>query len=372
MANNARYITQDVIGLYLQAGFDPKTGLPIKAQGDSPKCELKPAIKRQLRIIDEQDAVNRFIWYNLPLDISSQELERLLYYRGNLCFFYFDELKKFMVMPYALDGGIDFYGRFDTVHPVPFAQGNTEAEKRLYKAQADALSTKKLKVLYEVPIEPLKGNPGDYCVLLTDYTKQLSETIIPRAQLQDNLLDVMADCIPFMRTALLNSTGVQGMRVNSADEASNVAAANRSVDSAARNGNRWVAIEGATEFQELTDGATSKGEEFLMAMQSLDNFRLSTYGLENGGLFEKKQYQNTAQTMMNGSGQVGRPLQDSLTQRQHACDIINSVWLVGMSCELTETASGMDLNMDGMTADSQDQNGMHGEQPQGGDANGDV
>ena len=29
--------------------------------------------------------LNRFQWYNLPLDISSQELERLLYYRGQLC-----------------------------------------------------------------------------------------------------------------------------------------------------------------------------------------------------------------------------------------------------------------------------------------------
>ena len=344
-----KYINNDVLSLYLAAGFDPKTGLPLKAEG---LCDsgLKQAIKAQLKLIDEQDAVNRFHWYNLPLDISSQELERLLYYRGNLCFFYFEELDKFMVMPYALDGGIDFYGRFDTVHPVPFAQGTTDAEKKFYKAQADALSTKKLKVLYDIPIEDLEGGLGDYCVLLQDYTKQLSETIIPRVTLQDGLLDVMSDCIPFMRTALVNSTGIQVMRVTSKDEQSNVQAANKSIDKAALNGQKWIPIVGDMEFQDLTNGATSKGEEFLMALQSLDNFRLSTYGLENGGLFEKKQYQNTAQTMLNGSGQIGRPLQDSLTARQHACDIINSVWGVGVSCELTETAAGMDLDMDGVTA----------------------
>ena len=56
--------------------------------------------------------------------------------------------------------------------------------------------------------------------------------------------------------------------------------------------------------------------------------------------------------MLNGSGQIGRPLQDSLTLRQNACDIINAVWGVGVSCELTETASGMDLNMDGVTANT--------------------
>lgn len=345
----AIYINDSVLNLLIQAGIDPRTGLPLKA-GATTGCRLKDAIKTQLKLIDKQDAVNRITWNDLPLDMSSQDLERWLYYKGSLCFFYYKALGKFMVMPFALDGGIDFYGRFVTVHPVPFAQGTTKKEQALSKAQADILSTLKLKVLYDVPTEPLDEDLSNYCVIIGDYTKQLSETLIPRSAIQDGLLDVMADCIPFMRTALLNSTGVQGMRVGSVDEQSNVQAANKSVDHAALNGEKWIAIEGVTEFQDLTGGVTSKGEEFLMAMQSLDNFRLSTYGLENGGLFEKKQYQNEAQTMLNGSGQVGRPLQDSLSCRQFACDIINAVWGVGVSCELTETAAGMDLNNDGLAA----------------------
>lgn len=361
--NNAVLINEKVVDAYLQAGINPKTGLPTRSAANcrSPKDD----IKLQLRLIDEQDAVNRFQWYNTALEISSQELERLLYYRGQLCFFYFDELKKFMVMPYALDGTIDFYGRFNTVHPVPFATGEDDDKKgKLSKSQSELLSNKHLKVLYDIPTEPLKGKPGDYCVLLHDYTKQWSETIIPRQQVQDGLLDIMADCIPFAHTALLNSTGVAGMKVGSRDEASNVAAANDSVTRAARNGKKWVAIEAFQEIQELTGGNVARAEEFMMTMQSLDNFRLSTYGLENGGLFEKKQYQNNAQTLLNGSGQIGRPLQDSLTIRQHACDIINAVWGVGISCEITETASGMDLNMDGFTGNNQDQAGVPGEQPQ--------
>lgn len=110
---------------------------------------------------------------------------------------------------------------------------------------------------------------------------------------------------------------------------------------------------GVTEFQDLAGGEVAKAEEFLMAMQSLDNFRLSTYGLENGGLFEKKQYQNNAQTMMNGSGQIGRALQDGLSIRQKACDIINLLTGAGVSCELTEVAAGMDLNMDGLTGNTE-------------------
>ena len=46
MANNARYINQDVINLYLQAGIDPKTGLPLKAS----KLKL-PAAKAKLVLV---------------------------------------------------------------------------------------------------------------------------------------------------------------------------------------------------------------------------------------------------------------------------------------------------------------------------------
>lgn len=45
---------------FFAAGIDPKTGLPVKVTS---ACQgyLKENIKKQLRIIDEQDAVNRYV-----------------------------------------------------------------------------------------------------------------------------------------------------------------------------------------------------------------------------------------------------------------------------------------------------------------------
>ena len=361
--SNPVYINQDVINLYEQAGicppYDVKTVGKIKSARNAECISLKDSIKRQLRIIDEQDAVNRYTWCNIPCNITGQELERLLYYKGQLCFFYFKEIGQFVFMPYTLLDELDFYGRFIYVRPVPIFD-STEKNKREYARQSAILSTYKLKVLYEIPefLEP----DVDYCVLLHDYTKQLSQTVIPRQQIQDGLLDVMSDCIPFMRTALLNSTGVQGMRVNTADEQSNVHAASRSINRAALEGEKYIAVVGNLDFQDLTAGATSKGEEFLMAMQSLDNFRLSTYGLENGGLFEKKQYQNTAQTALNGGGQIGNPLMDGLAIRQNFCDIVNAITMAGICCDISEVASNSDNNLDGKPYDEQDQSGVPGQQ----------
>ena len=57
MANNARL--PDIQTLW-QAGIDPRTGLPVKMAAGA-KCALKEDLKKFLRLIDEQDAVNRYV-----------------------------------------------------------------------------------------------------------------------------------------------------------------------------------------------------------------------------------------------------------------------------------------------------------------------
>lgn len=342
----------------IQAGIDPKTRLPLKAVSDNDGWR-KEAVKLALRIMDEQDAVNRYRWYNLPGGLSSQELERMLYFKGQLCMFYYEPLDEFYFMPYALDGTIDFYGRYNRIHPVPLSGGTTDADK----AQEDLLSRIKLNVMYDVPDVIDYDIAVNSCVLLHDYTKQLSQTIIPRKDVNDRLLDIMADCIPFMRTALLSGTGVLGMRVNNQDEESNVKAASRTVDRAALNGEKWVALIGAIDFQELTGGSVMKAQEYLAAMQGLDNFRLSLYGLDQGGLFQKSSHMLQAEQAMN-TGNAGLIIDDGLAIRQRFCDIANCLWGVGISCEVAETVMNADMNGDGQAVTDLDQSGgFEGDQP---------
>ena len=319
MANNAKLPD---FSTFFQAGIDPKTGLPLKMTAGS-KCVLKEDLKKFLRLIDEQDAVNRYVWYNLPANITSQELERMLYYKGQLCFFYDKNLEEFYFMPYALDGTIDFYGRFNTIHPVPMTSGT---EDKGNKAQAQYLAALKLKCVYgmKMPEDLKQKDFEESTVLLHDYTKQMSQTIVARQVVNEPLLDVMAECIPFMRTALISSTGINGIRVNDADQQQNVADAARSVERAALTGNPWVPIVGNIEFQELTNGQLGKAEEYMLAMQSLDNLRLSGYGIDNGGLFEKKAHELQSEADING-GPVGLVLQDGLSIRQNFCNIVNSI-----------------------------------------------
>ena len=366
MANNKNNARIPNWSPLVQLGIDPKTKLPKKLV-DAETGRFKEGMKALLRIIDEQDFVTRFNWYNLPCDITSQELERMLYYKGQLCMFYFEPLDKFFFMPYTLTSdsglgtGLDFYGRYRTISPIPFVNGTAADTKSQYKAQMEVLSGIKLNVLYDIPLEPV--DPYNSAVLVHDYTKQLSQNIISRQILNDPILDVMAECMPLMRTALFNSSGVLAMRVNSQDEQSNVQAANESIDRAALNGQRYIPVLGNLDFQELAAGETAKAEEFLLAMQSLDNFRLSTHGLDNGGLFQKKSHMLESEQAMN-AGHASSSLEDGLMIRQHMCDIANAIWGIGMSVEVSESALGVDMNGDMLAVDNQDQSGIPGQQPQ--------
>ena len=333
---------------YIQAGIDPTTGLPIKA---ADLTNLKQDIKKQLRILDEQDAVNRFNWYNLPKGLNGRLMERILYYRGQGMFFKLND--RFYFLPYALDGSIDVYGRFTDVTPLPFnGKASPDGKEKAW------ITGLKYKVLYDVElpedyvdeegniqVDKILDTQENCCVLIKDYTEQISQTNISRQILQDPILDVMSELFPFMRTALLNSTGVQGMRVTSQDEQSNVELASRSVNAAALGGKKWIPVVGNVEFQDLSGGEVAKAEEFLLAMQSLDNYRLSLYGLSNGGLFQKKSHMLEAEQSMN-TGNAGLILNDSLKYRQDACNIINSVWGLNVWCEASEVVLNIDRDGD--------------------------
>ena len=329
------------LDLYIQAGIDPKTGLPLKASGNVPS-ELVNNVKRQLNIVDLQDALNRYTWYNLPKGLTGNLIERILYYKGQGALFYMESNETFYFLPFALDGSIDVYGRFTGITFLPFNGATSDGEEKPW------IQGFKKTPRYEVMTDPEEAtveNVLDSCVILRDYSQQISQTILPRSTVNESVLNVMAECIPLMRTALINSTGVNGMKVSNEDEQSNVKAASLAIQRAALNGEKWIPIVGQVEFQEMVNGPTAKAEEFLLAMQSLDNYRLSLYGLDNGGLFQKRSHMLEAEQRMN-NGNSGIILQDGLYQRQEFCDIVNSWFGLSIYCEISETVNNIDMNGD--------------------------
>ena len=356
--------------LLLQAGIDPKTGAPTRMQSYN---ALKEAIKKNLRILDEQDAIRRYKWFNIPQGLDAELIERILYYKGQGAFFYHEELEKFFFLPFTLsssDGtGIDVYGRFIEIAPIPF-NGTTELKtdedkKKFRSSKLYQITTAwRRYVQYEILDEE-----ADYkdiiskAVILTDYCKQISQTNLPRATLQDPIINAMSEAFPMARTSLLANSGIRGMRVNSPDDAAQVNLANKMIETAAMNGEPFIAMTSPNEYQELSGGAPLKSEEFLIYLQALDNFRMSFYGLKTGGLFQKKSHMLESEQEMN-TGNNSLVYEDGLSLRQHFCDVVNSIWDLGIWCEDSEEAMGIDPTMmmdDGSEEPEQEESGSDDE-----------
>lgn len=337
-------------------GINPATGLPFKMGAQ--KSFLKQNIMKQLRLDDQACFVNRFHWYNLPRGLDSQDLERMLYYKGQICVFWNKTLNKFFATPFGLEGPIDYMGRPTLVHPVPFVEGNTQDGKGNVKDIADWFATLKLRVLWDIPtIEELAQDPAmmeNCCVIIQDYTPQISQTVLPRQAINEGIIDLESDLMPFLRTALLNATGVRGVRVNNEDEAFQVFEASKSMNDASLSGQKYIPMIGdGLDFQDFTDGTVAKAEEFLLAMQAIDNFRMGALGLDNGGIFQKKAHELQAEASMAGSN-ASLILNDCLIQRQKKAEIMVALWGQPISVDIAEGILGADLNGDGLAYQADD------------------
>lgn len=323
--NNARYIDQDVIQTIMSAGINPSNGKPLRG-GDFP---LKQSIKELLTINDEQAAINTFVWYNLPEGLDGNLIERILYYRGQGMLFYMESYEKFFFLPFTMGSrGIDVYGRFINTTPLPFnGTVASDGDRPLIKGM-------EYDVLYDIPDLETTVDITK-CVLLSDFSKQISQTNISRKILNGGIIDLESDILPFLRTNLLNATGVSGMRVQNEDEQSNVEDASKNANAAALRGKKWIPIIGTVDFQDLTGAGLANVDTFLMSMQSIDNYRLQTHGEDSGGIFQKQAHMLESENEMNAR-KSSFVLQDRLQQRQRFCDIANSNFGLGIWCDINE------------------------------------
>lgn len=305
----------------------------------------KDAFVKTLRIMDEQQFLTRYKWYNLPYGLNENLVERILYYCGRAMFFYMPETDKFYFLPFTFSKELDVYGRMNRCTPLPFTGSSTT------ETMKSALSLETREPVYGFQIEDMtwKDFTGK-CVICYDYSQQLSQTILSRQELNETIIDYEADMIPYMHTALLNSTGVEGIRVNSDDEQAEVRVASLGVQNAALNGIKWLPLKGRIEFQSLGVQSATQAQEYLLAMQSIDNFRQMAMGLGDGTLFQTRAHMLQTQADM-AIGRVDGIYQDGLNRRQEFCNLVNSVFGVGIWCDVSEQATGYDKSLDGLIAD---------------------
>jgi hypothetical protein len=88
----------------------------------------------------------------------------------------------------------------------------------------------------------------------------------------------------------------------------------------------------------------------MLAMQSLENFRLSTYGIDSSGVYEKKAHTLESEQDMNKSP-AELISNDGLALRQRFCDLAKAIW-------------GLDITVTAVKVENDDAAGMESEEAQ--------
>lgn len=323
--------------------------------------DLYDALRIDMRIKDEQDAIESIAWDLLPPGMQCDMVERILYYRGSGAWFPIGD--QWLFFP-CTGKDIDAWGRWQWLTPIPFT-GTSSIDDKKIKPFFD---NRWFRAVYEVP-DPEDLNPEyleNVAVPMYDYSRQYSQTIIPRSTLSEPLLKVISECIPFARTALINGAGIQGFKIMDESQTSEVYRASSAAYRAALNGEKWLPVVGDIQSAAIPTNNPLNVQDYLLAAQSFDNLRLSLHGLSNGGIFEKKQKMLDSEVSQT-ENRATRTLQNRVKLRQEACTILNSIAGVIAWCEAAEEATGHDRNGDGVLMDDMSNNDVGTDEPTGGE-----
>ncbi len=329
-----------------------------------PSFALRDSFHELFEELDLQESIRSFRWYNLPSGLTGEFMERVLYYKGTGMFFYMKDNDKFYFLPYSLSGNIDVTGKFLAVTPLPFG-GPTDNEKGKDKPWIPGMVKFPVYDLGEFEDEELDFDGlASKCILLFDRSRGYATGYVkPRAQKVQAIVDVMSEIPPMIRTSNLSNCGISGMRVPGEDAKQEVYDTSNAIYAQAMSGDIYAPITANLEFQELGSTGAGNVTELLTALQSFDNIRLRTIGINNGGMQQKQAHMLQVEADTN-NGKAELTFQDKLLVRQQFCDYVNYVFGLDIYCEPDESLMQFDANQDGYYGSQEDQSGeSEGEQP---------
>ena len=300
-----------------------------------------------LEIRQRQQFIRRYRWTGLPKGMDATMIERILYYRGRLVAFRHGDT--YYTLPFALNGNIDVYGRYQAVTPLTF-NGSiiTDGDGNKKMGDGDFITGKTFRVSYDIfDIE------GKEAVILNDYTQGLSESIEPRHNINYPFIRGLAETLILIRHNLISSARVFTTRV--LDEGQKQAVLdefNNLEQDILEYGKKIFAVTASTELKELFSDKTLETQQYWECFVSQDNLRENLLGIENNGIFKKKERVLKGEQEME-AGSAEQVYGDGLYNRQVFAMIFNTIFGENIWCEESEVVAGEDTDLDGNIDDAE-------------------
>lgn len=275
------------------------------------------------------ETIERFEWKNLPPEIPSDLIERILYFRYKGAFFCFNE--RYHFLPFTLKGTIDSYGRYIGITPVLFTgQWKASGDGKISDDIA-FVSGRTYKVVYDLPgaeqeldeLDLLEFD--DKAVILTDSSLEVSQDYTPMNYLIRPIVEQLVDILVLVNIDLISSAKM--FYVVAKDEAQKTAIEKEfaDLDNRILNGKRVVVLTSPTDLKELMGSSVKDTARYFQSYQSVENLRKDIIGIDNGGTFMKQEHTTEMETEANSSG-GSFVLNNALRMRKEFCEIVNKTF----------------------------------------------
>lgn len=248
----------------------------------NPVRQFAPKRKQLLTFmydLDSTQACNRFKWENTPNYFPEFLAEQMAYNRAVLAFF--KRGSEFKLLPCVVNGSLNDYGIALKVKPIAY-NGETSPNKT---PDYNTLNTEELNVI-------TYGDEAaeNKCVLFYDryngFRGGKGTGIVPTALTQRTVIDEIVNRMCFLNINLVNS---QGKNIILCRDPKQVNALEKSLSSV-YNSDKSYAIAKTTFDVQVINNEIKYDEQALWEdIMSWNNLRLEKLGIDNNGLFNKKE-----------------------------------------------------------------------------------
>lgn len=282
------------------------------------------------------ETIERFEWKNLPPELPSDLIERILYFRYKGAFFKNND--KHYFLPFALKGEIDSYGRYIAITPVLFT-GQWKVSDGKITEDISFISGKAFKVVYDLDsadgeldeIDRLEFD--DKAVILTDSSLEISQDFTPMNYLIRPIVEQLVDILVLVNIDLISSAKMFYVVAKDPEQKEAIEKEFRDLDNRILNGKRVVVLTSPTDLKELMGTSVKDTARYFQSYQSIENLRKDIIGIDNGGTFMKQEHTTQMETEANTSG-GSFVLNNALRMRKEFCEIVNRVFGLSIDVEV--------------------------------------
>lgn len=250
-------------------------------------------LQQYLYDLDGTQAVNRFRFLGVENSlIPWEKVEQMLYHRGQLALF--KQGTEYKLLPFVANGGLNEYGNMTKIKPLPYNGSSADLTMKNY----DAVNGSEYYVDEYGDLVDENGNDIDVsnkAVILFDrqngYTK--NGFLLSKAYLQRVVIDELANRLSFLNINLVNSQGKNIILVKDPKQAK---AVERALQSIYGSDKSYSIVKSMFDVKVINNEIKYEEQSLWEDAMSWNNLRLQGLGIDNNGLFNKKERQLTIES----------------------------------------------------------------------------